>query len=462
MYYQIWNTVTSGREWHGEFLSRKKNGDPFWEAASISAIYNDYGNVTNFVAISVDITDRKRVERVLEENELQYRILLNTVTDFIIRTDILFNIIYVNESFLSQLIPEKQILGENIMSFILPEDRQRVLEDIDLSFKQKVGLRECKIKFGNEEVDCEVNGDVLRDSDGQPSGMVFVLRDISRRKNAEKELEKYRLHLEELIAERTHELGEVNKLLEEKITKQKHVEEKIRQSLAKEREFSELKSKFASMASHELRTPLAVIFSSIELIQRYRKKWNEQEFNEQVEKIKKYIHHITDIIDDMLIISRTETGKIKFEPKETDLKQLCLSILGDLSLLRRNDYDLKFNYRLKKKNFPVDEKLLKYILMNLLSNAIKYTIHGGSIEFNITMIGEKIDFEIVDNGIGIPEKDQTYLFEPFHRGENVGEIQGTGLGMSIVKRSVEMHKGTISFESKLNKGTKFKIGIPTN
>jgi signal transduction histidine kinase len=100
--------------------------------------------------------------------------------------------------------------------------------------------------------------------------------------------------------------------------------------------------------------------------------------------------------------------------------------------------------------------------MNLLSNAIKYTIHGGSIEFNITMIGEKIDFEIVDNGIGIPEKDQTYLFEPFHRGENVGEIQGTGLGMSIVKRSVEMHKGTISFESKLNKGTKFKIGIPTN
>lgn len=462
MYYKIWDTVISGREWNGEFLSRKKNGDPFWEAASISAIYDDYGNITNIVAISVDITDRKLTERTLEESETQYRILLNTVPDFIIRTDILFNIIYINESFISQLLPEKQILGENIMSFILPADKQRALEDIGLSFKQKVGLREYKIKFDNKEVDCEVNGDVLRDSSGQPNGMVFVLRDISKRKNDEKELEKYRLCLEELVVERTQKLGEVNKLLEEKIAKQKHVEEKIRRSLAKEREFSEHKSNFASMASHEVRIPLAVIFSSIELIQRYQKKWNEQEFNEQVEKIKENVHHITGIIDDMLIISRTETGKIKFEPKEIDLEKLCCNILNNLSPLLRNDHEVKFNYSLKKKIFPIDEKLLKYILVNLISNAIKYSMQGGIIEFNIAMAGKKIEFEINDTGIGIPEKDRAHLFEPFHRGENVGDIQGTGLGMSIIKRSVEMHKGTITFESKINEGTKFKVGIPVN
>ena len=335
-----WRILKSEKEWRS-----------ILEAASISAIYDDYGNITNIVAISVDITDRKLTERTLEESETQYRILLNTVPDFIIRTDILFNIIYINESFISQLLPEKQILGENIMSFILPADKQRALEDIGLSFKQKVGLREYKIKFDNKEVDCEVNGDVLRDSSGQPNGMVFVLRDISKRKNDEKELEKYRLCLEELVVERTQKLGEVNKLLEEKIAKQKHVEEKIRRSLAKEREFSEHKSNFASMASHEVRIPLAVIFSSIELIQRYQKKWNEQEFNEQVEKIKENVHHITGIIDDMLIISRTETGKIKFEPKEIDLEKLCCNILNNLSPLLRNDHEVKFNYSLKEKNF---------------------------------------------------------------------------------------------------------------
>ena len=89
-------------------------------------------------------------------------------------------------------------------------------------------------------------------------------------------------------------------------------------------------------------------------------------------------------------------------------------------------------------------------------------MQGGIIEFNIAMAGKKIEFEINDTGIGIPEKDRAHLFEPFHRGENVGDIQGTGLGMSIIKRSVEMHKGTITFESKINEGTKFKVGIPVN
>ncbi len=459
-YNELWNTITSGKEWHGEFHNKKKNGDLFWEAASISPVRDEKGSITNFVAIKEDITERKRLDKELKESEEQFRTLVNTVPDIIIRTDLLGNIIYVNETLLPQNIPIGKILGVNILTFLSPEDRVRGLENIKLMFKEKLGLREYKLKFNSIEFDCEINGDLLRDSEGEPNGMVYVIRDITERKKTEKELENYRYHLEELIRERTKELEHINKLLEEEIVKQKQAEEKVKQSLEKEKEFSELKSKFTSIASHEFRTPLAVIYSSTELLQRYGKQWSDEEFNEQVERVKDYVHHMTDIMDDMLTISRTETGKIKFEPRATDLEQLCLSIFGDLKLLLTPKHNLHLNYMLKQKKYKVDEKLLRYILVNLLSNAIKYSINGGDIDLEVTDQKDNIIFEINDNGIGIPEKDQPYLFEPFHRGENVGEIQGTGLGMSIIKRSVEMHNGSIIFQSRINEGTKFKVTIP--
>jgi PAS domain S-box-containing protein len=459
-YKQLWDQILSGKEWHGEFHNRKKNGDLFWEAASISPIRDEKNNITHFVAIKEDITERKRIDKALKESEEHYRVLVNTVPDIIVRTDLLGNIVYVNENVFSSLTEGESILGKNIISFVSQDDKERAVSNFKLMFEKNLGPREYKIRITDTLIDCEINGDILKDSDGNPEGMVYVLRDITFRKKAEKELEIYRLHLEELIKERTNELEEVNKLLQEEIIKQKEAEKIVKLSLEKEKEFSELKSKFISIASHEFRTPLTIIFSSTELLQRYGRKWDENKYNEQIERVKFNVQYMTEIMDDVLTISRTETGKIVFEPRSADLLSLCTTILEDLKLLLSKKHNLMFKFKLKKNHFIFDEKLLKFVLINLLSNSIKYSVNGGKIDFVVDSEEKDLIFEISDEGIGIPEKDQQFLFEPFHRGLNVGEIQGTGLGMSIIKRSVDMHNGIIEFSSKENVGTKFVIKIP--
>lgn len=337
MFHQIWSTISSGNEWNGEFLNYKKNGEQFWEVASVFMLKDEDGNIKHFA-----------------------------------------------------------VAGE----------------------------------------------------------------DITKQKCTEKELEIYKRHLEELITERIQELSKINGELKQKIEKQKEIEKRIRKSLEQEIEFSELKSKYASMASHEFKTFLAIVYSSAEVFQRYGQKLNKQELDELVENIKKYVQHMNAVIDDMLIVSKTETSEIKFDPAVIDLEELCLIILEELKLLHKKDYNMQFNYYAKQKSFFMDEKLLRYVLLNLLSNAVKYSGDNCSIVLNVKLNGKNIVFEIIDNGIGISEKDKFSLFEPFYRGENVGDIQGTGLGMTIVKKSVELHGGSITFESKINEGTKFTVNIP--
>ena len=462
-YTQLWETITSGKEWRGEFHNRKKNGELFWESASISPVRNEKGVITHFIAIKEDVTEQKRVAKALKESEEQYRTLVTTVPDIIIKTDLEGNINFINDALLqSQAYPPvERLIGKNLLTFISPKQRQRAIENLKLRVEKQLGSMEYQIQFENGvQIDCEVNGNVLRDTNGKPYGMVYVFRDISARKQFEKELEDYRFHLEELIKLRTTELEEVNARLHQEIQKQKDAEKKVKEALVKEKEFSELKSKFISITSHEFRTPLSIIFSSTELLQRYGRKWDEEKYVEQIERVKLNIHYLTEIMDDILTISRVDSGKTKLKLTETNLEKLCLSLIEDINLLLTNKHKLEFKYNLKEKYFKLDERLLKYILLNLLSNAVKYSVYGGKMGFTIDKTESHLIFEVIDQGIGIPEKDQSYLFEPFHRGDNVGEIPGTGLGMSIIKRSVDMHNGSMTFESKTNVGTKFIVKIP--
>ncbi|MFH1196453.1 MAG: PAS domain S-box protein [bacterium] len=461
-YKHLWDTISAGKEWHGEFHNKKKNGELFWEVALISPVRNDKGIITHYVAIKEDITEQKRVQKALKESEEQYRILVTTVPDIIIRTDINGDIIFVNETVLSTFFnksPEK-IIGQNILSFVCPEDRERAIQNTQLMFNEPLGLKEYKLKFDDTEIECEVNGDILRDSEGNPNGMVYVMREITARKRAEKELENYRQRLEDLIKERTHELEGVNRLLQDEIKKQIEAEEKVKLALEKEKELSEMKSKFISLASHEFRTPLTTVFSSTELLERYGRGWDIGKYTNQTERIKKSVKYLTNLMDDVLTISRAETGKIKFEPTLINLEEICKNILDDINFIISPNHRMNYSIELKESWIIIDEKLFKFIVMNLLTNAIKYSPNGGEIVFKLKAKRGNLIIEISDEGMGIPEIDQRHLFEPFHRGSNVGEIRGTGLGMSIIKRSVDMHQGTIDFISVLTKGTKFTVSLP--
>jgi signal transduction histidine kinase len=165
-------------------------------------------------------------------------------------------------------------------------------------------------------------------------------------------------------------------------------------------------------------------------------------------------------MEDLLTLSRVDTGKIEFSPRLLNLQTLVENGVASLEPLKTDTHQLNLDINLKSKFYSLDERLLKYIIQNLLSNAIKYSPQGGEILFKVYDDEDNIYMKIRDEGIGIPEEDFAILFEPFHRGKNVGSILGTGLGLSIVKEAVTLHKGHIEVQSEVNKFTEFSITIP--
>lgn len=244
------------------------------------------------------------------------------------------------------------------------------------------------------------------------------------------------------------------------ISDHKEAEEKIKEALQKEKELNELKTNFISTVSHEFRTPLTSLLSSTELLEKFGRQWSQEDYSELTNRMVQSIDHLTDMLEDVLTISRADTGKIKFAPVKVNLKKLAALLVEEIKLIAEENHIINYEFKLKSYIHILDEKLLKIIISNLLTNAVKYSPEGGYINFIISKEKDNIKIVVEDNGIGIPPEHLKHLFEPFSRADNVGSIQGTGLGMSIVKRAVELHSGKIVCKSETGKGTKFTIRIP--
>lgn len=263
-------------------------------------------------------------------------------------------------------------------------------------------------------------------------------------------------------------LGEVYRRvgIAQDITERKQAEEN-RLALEKEREISKLKSDFITIASHEFRTPLTTILLSCDFLQNYGNQLPYEKKERHYNKIKSSVKHLTQILEDVLIIGKTEAGKLEFEPTPIDLISLCIDLVEQLQLSAGEKYHLNFVeecvYGCKREDLPVmDEKLLRHILTNLLSNAIKYSPQGGTILFELICNQKSVIFRIQDEGIGIPQEDQPKLFTSFFRSSNTGNLPGTGLGLTIVKNAVELHGGQITLESQVGVGTTFTVILPLN
>ncbi len=244
------------------------------------------------------------------------------------------------------------------------------------------------------------------------------------------------------------------------ISQQKELEKKLTAALQKEKELNQLKSRFISTASHEFRTPLTAILSSIDLLEINRKKNNLERYYVHIEKVKKAIHYMTELLDDVLTINRTETGKLEFKPEYFELNVFTKEIFEENKATAKVTHEMELNLPQENLEIYADKKLLKLIMANLLSNAIKYSPKGGKVKMDVMVNEMNLHLHVTDEGFGIPENDRSTLFEPFHRGSNVENIIGTGLGLSITQKSVELHKGNIDFESEVGSGTKFKVVLP--
>jgi PAS domain S-box-containing protein len=244
------------------------------------------------------------------------------------------------------------------------------------------------------------------------------------------------------------------------VTELKNVEDGVRTALAKEKELNELKSRFVTMVSHEYKTPLTAILSSAELLELFRKTWSDEKVNLHLQKIKRAVETMTEMLSDALFLNRIETGRTQFTANTFELVSFCIMIADEVQACATHQNMIDTSSSVTHAQVCTDNKLLRYILTNILSNAVKYAFPQSSIQFETLLTEQTVTFRVRNRGMGIPPEHQSSIFEPFFRAPNTGTIQGTGLGLSIAKRCVDTLSGTITFESVPNEVTVFTVTIP--
>jgi len=269
----------------------------------------------------------------------------------------------------------------------------------------------------------------------------------------------YQLDHQEMAVAFVTDITESKRSQEELEARVKERTLELTHSLEREKELNDMKTRFVSMASHEFRTPLSAILSSLSLIDSYSKEEHQEKRKKHIDRVKSSVKNLTAILNDFLLLDKAEQGKLEINKEELNLFEFAGDIIEEVNGIRKIGQQITVNQTGENKIFQ-DKKILRNIFLNLLSNAIKYSPEESVIHFSIEIKHNLVSVQVRDEGIGIPEDEQQNLFGKFYRASNVNNIQGTGLGLNIVKRYVELLDGTISFTSKQGFGTTFIIEFP--
>ena len=231
-------------------------------------------------------------------------------------------------------------------------------------------------------------------------------------------------------------------------------------ALEREKELNRLKSEFVSMITHDFKTPLASIQGFAGLLQAAEDGLTEATKNRYFEKIDAAIDHMRQLLDNVLLISGAEVGKLQCHPIRLNLEAFCRDLVEAMQLSQEHPNSIRFTFTGESPQADIDPMLLRQILSNLLANAIKYSPAGELIQFDLIRQGDSAQFCIQDHGIGIPKDDLCDLFQAFRRCNNVGQIRGTGLGLAVVKKCVDAHSGEIHLASQEGEGTMVTVTLP--
>ena len=302
---------------------------------------------------------------------------------------------------------------------------------------------------------------------GEEQFVMSLIIDISVRKEAQRQITELNNELEGKIKVRTKELEEsiqklqnANRNLELEVKRRKEAENRIKNALQKEKELSELKTKFLSLVSHEFKTPLSGILTSVVLAGKYKLEDQQEKREKHLNTIKSKVHYLDNILNDFLSIERLESGKVNYKFSTFSLSKLINEVVYNANVTLKSGQNIEYPRNIDHIILHQDEKILELVLSNLLSNAIKYSPEDTLIKFETEVNEDRIKFMVTDQGIGIPAKDQKHIFERYFRAENALLNQGTGIGLNIAKVHLENLGGSISFSSKESEGTQFIVELP--
>lgn len=460
-----------------ELIGVKKDASLFPFFLTVEQLH--IGGAIRFVGILHDVSELRDKERQLEVSRRQLHAVFETAVDGIIIIDQKGEIRMVNPAAAKLFgYTIKAMLGEKIEKF-MPEPHASSHDDYMQRYHDTGRAK--IIGIGREVTGKKSDGTIfpfhLGVSRVDVDGQVFytgIIHDLTQLKQQQLEILKLNEELEKKVQDRTDELTQVvnrmlmtNEKLRKEVKRRELAETELlsrerdlKSSLQSEKELGRLKSQFVTMASHEFRTPLSTILSSVALIGRYTEAGDTQPVAKHVQRIKSAVSNLNSILNDFLSIGKIEDGVVDVNYSYFDLKEFLTDIYDDVQGLMKKDQQIIIQGPGERQLIYLDKHLLKNIFINLLSNGIKYSGEGSTIQLICELKENELYGEVADQGVGIPEKDQTQLFERFFRAHNVTNIQGTGLGLYIVKKYLSLMEGTINFSSVPKEGTRFYFSIP--
>jgi PAS domain S-box-containing protein len=402
---------------HVETRVMRRGGEEFDAELSVWPVRTATGYT--FSSFFRDISRRKSAERALAESEAKYRKVVENVNEGILITAN-GRILYANPRALVLTgLDETTALSRPFVESIHPDDRERVLHN---------HMR----RLRGETVENYYHFRVIH-LDGQIRW----------------------LEISAVLFEWQNQPATLNFLTD--VTQRRQIEQDMRVALARERELSELKSRFVAVASHEFRTPLAAILSSIELLDDYESRLPDAERKEILGQVKDAVVRMNKMVEQVLMTSRLESGGFAFEPTARSVPELLVQVATEMD--QANEPASRISIQCDGLEEPrrVDAKLLTHILVNLLGNALKYSPPDSPVTCSACAEGDRLHLRVADGGIGIPPADLPRLFDSFHRGANVGHVPGTGIGLYVVKECVDLHQGTIEVQSVVGRGATFDV-----
>jgi PAS domain S-box-containing protein len=386
----------------------------------------DWESRPRFIVAHQNVTEVKRVQFELFESKQRIEAILNNVQNGIITVDERGRIESVNPA-------AADIFGFTMLEMI----------GVSISNLMAEPKRSTALRYLLTTLQSQPNGEYIgQRRDGTLFPMHFALSRVQ-------------------LGHRSIYTGILQDITERKRMEAELIEkEKISVALEKERELRELKNRFISMMSHELRTPLASILLSADMLRNYGDQAPPEEKLLYFNNIRVQVDHLTELIRDVLTISKGDAHRIEFTPEALDLLEYCRKIISEFHLTYRQTHTLKFETSQKKLRTMIDPRLMRQALTNLLANAIKYSPEGGRVWLRVKQDTKDVIIQVVDEGMGIPPEDQPRLFEPFYRGANVESLPGTGLGLAITRQAIDIHSGTLHVESQIGKGTTITVRFP--